>query len=136
MGSKYRINKIQGIPLEDSRVNEIIQETDTLKKQQDEILEEIETKYQQKLIAGSGITIDENNIISATGGGTGGSGIAKIVVETKAALPTTGNVDTIYFTKEPAETYIWDNLKSEYLCVGSSETEYNYIIGGDANTPV
>ena len=35
----------------------------------------ITTTYQEKLTAGTGITIDSSNVISATGGGGGGSGM-------------------------------------------------------------
>lgn len=134
---KYGVNKIQGVPLEDIRVDDVIKQTEAIKKKQEEIVEEVATKVQPKLIAGSGITIDENNVISATGGGTGGSGISKMVVETKDKLPTTGSVDFIYFTRNPAETYIWDNLNNAYVCVGNTESaSYDYIIGGDAETPL
>jgi len=62
----------------------------------------ITTTYQEKLTAGTGITIDSSNVISATGGGggstyTAGNGIdiTSDVISVKVTSPTAGDIVTL-----------------------------------------
>jgi hypothetical protein len=62
----------------------------------------IATTYQEKLTAGTGITIDSSNVISATGGGggstyTAGNGIdiTSDVISVQVASPNAGDIVTL-----------------------------------------
>lgn len=60
----------------------------------------IATTYQEKLTAGTGITIDSSNVISATGGGstyTAGNGIdiSSDVISVQVASPNAGDIVTL-----------------------------------------
>ena len=92
---------------------------------------ELENK-QTKLVAGSGIVIDENNVISATGGGGGGSDLVTMTVEAFENLPTTGNDKTICYTRTPSETYRWDTTLNQYICTGNDYNNIEVISGGSA----
>lgn len=88
-------------------------------------------KKQSKLTAGVGITIDSNNVISATGGSTGGGGdLSSMTVETKDNLPATGSEKVIYYTRTPSETYRWDSILNQYVCSGNDYNEIKVIDGG------
>lgn len=83
-------------------------------------------KYQQKLTAGSGITIDENNVISASGVTAGA-----VQVNTREQLPAVGDVGGVYFVLSEQATYCWDKDTKSYKSMGQN---YEHFIfnGGDA----
>lgn len=83
-------------------------------------------KYQQKLTAGSGITIDENNVISASGITAGA-----VQVSTREQLPAVGDVGGVYFVLSEQATYCWDKETKSYKSMGQN---YEHFIfnGGDA----
>ena len=82
--------------------------------------------YQKKLTAGPGITIDSNNVISASGVTAGA-----IQVETQEQLPTVGDVGGIYFVLSEKATYCWDEETKSYQCVGQNY-EHFILDGGNA----
>ena len=83
-------------------------------------------KYQQKLTAGPGITIDSNNVISASEVTAGA-----IQVETQAQLPTVGDVGGVYFVLSENAVYCWNENKKIYQCMGQNY-EHFILNGGDA----
>lgn len=82
--------------------------------------------YQKKLTAGSGITIDSDNVISASGITAGA-----IQVETQEQLPTVGDVGGIYFVLSEKATYCWNGETKSYQCVGQNY-EHFILDGGNA----
>jgi len=57
-----------------------------------------------------------------------------IYVDNKYSLPTIGNIDYIYITKDEYVMYLWDSVNIIYQPLGMSSRELKTLIGGNATT--
>ena len=83
---------------------------------------------QDKLIAGTGISI-EGNVISALYHDT-----KQVIFTTRAGFPSTGEEDRLYVAKDEGKIYIWNAVSTDYMSIsGTSELpEIEIIDGGKA----
>ena len=99
---------------------EMAKNIDALTEELGIIKEELDKK-QDKLIAGKNIII-ENNVISATGGG---SGAGVIQVEN---LPDNGQEDVIYCVQNDGSVYMWKD--GTWVCYGRDYNQITLLLGG------
>jgi len=57
-----------------------------------------------------------------------------VYVNNKYSLPTIGNINYIYITKDEYAMYLWDSANIIYQPLGMSSTELKTLIGGNATT--
>lgn len=99
---------------------EMAKNIDALTEELGIIKEELDKK-QDKLIAGKNIII-ENNVISATGGG---SGAGVIQVEN---LPDNGQEDVMYCVQNDGSVYMWKD--GAWICYGRDYNQITLLLGG------